>query len=188
MTIDVSALYTNIPHVEGIRAAQTFLQQRRDPTPPTHIVLRLIHLILTKNAFMFNGRYFHQIKGTAMGTKMAPTYANLFMGQLEEQLLKNSPIQPRVWKRYIDDIFCIIPNGAQNTESFLSYLNNQHDSIKFTSEASPRSINYLDVTVYTDINNKLCTHFILNQPMPTSTSITKATTHPTKNPPFPTAN
>lgn len=94
MTFNVSALYTNIPHSEGILDAQKFLVSRPTLDPPTHIILRLIHLILTKNAFMFNNRFYHQIKGTAMGTKMAPTYANLFMGFLEQRLLKDSPINP----------------------------------------------------------------------------------------------
>lgn len=157
MTIDVSALYTNIPHVEGIQAAQRFLLQRPTPQPPTHIILRLVHLILTKNAFMFNNKFYHQIKGTAMGTKMAPTYANLFMGHLEHKLLQNSPIRPKVWKRFIDDIFCIIPNGERDAPRFIEYLNQQHTSIKFTAEFSPSTVNYLDVTVYVNDDHKLQT-------------------------------
>lgn len=157
MTIDVSALYTNIPHVEGIQAAQKFLLQRPSFDPPTHTVLRLIHLILTKNAFMFNNKFYHQTKGTAMGTKMAPTYANLFMGHLESKLLQHSPVQPRVWKRFIDDIFCIIPEGLTNAPRFLDYLNSQHTSIKFTADYSPVRVNYLDVSVYIDSGLKIQT-------------------------------
>lgn len=147
MTIDVLAFYTNIPHSEGILATQKILVQRPTPDPPSHIILRLIHLILTKNAFMFDNKFYHQIKGTAMGTKMAPTYANLFMGMLESRLLQHSPTKPRIWKRFIDDIFCIIPNGAIEAPRFLEYLNNQHASIKFTADFSPNSVNFLDTTV-----------------------------------------
>ncbi len=46
---------------------------------------------------------YHQVQGTAMGTKMAPAYANLFMAELEERLLDNYHIKPIIWKRYIDD-------------------------------------------------------------------------------------
>ena len=35
---------------------------------------------------MFYNQYFLQIKGTAMGTKFAPTYATLVMGFLEENM------------------------------------------------------------------------------------------------------
>ena len=43
-----------------------------------------------------------------MGTRMAPSYANLFMAQLENELLANTSTKPLVWWRYIDDIFTII--------------------------------------------------------------------------------
>jgi hypothetical protein len=39
-----------------------------------------------------------------MGTKMAPPYANIFMGNLEERLLLSSLKQPPSWFRFIDDV------------------------------------------------------------------------------------
>jgi hypothetical protein len=47
-------------------------------------------MVLKKNNFTFNGDHYLQINGTAMGTKMAPSYANIFMGKLEKQLLESS--------------------------------------------------------------------------------------------------
>ena len=41
-------------------------------------------LVLEQNYFQFADRMYHQIQGTAMGTKMAPSYANIFMAELEE--------------------------------------------------------------------------------------------------------
>ena len=43
-----------------------------------------------------NEEYYVQKHGTAMGTKMAPAYANLFMGKLEEQALNGARIKPIV--------------------------------------------------------------------------------------------
>ena len=48
----------------------------------------MIEQILTMNNFEFNGEYYLQIQGTAMGTRMASSYANIFMGKLETQLLQ----------------------------------------------------------------------------------------------------
>ena len=42
-----------------------------------------------------------------MGTRMAPSYANLFMDRFERSSLAQEPILPLVWKRHIDDILCI---------------------------------------------------------------------------------
>ena len=41
-------------------------------------------------AFTFNGVHFLPQHGTAMGTHMAPFYANLFMGKLEQVLLQTN--------------------------------------------------------------------------------------------------
>ena len=40
-----------------------------------------------------------------MGTKMAPSFANLFLGMFELNALTNGPWQPHTWWRYIDDTF-----------------------------------------------------------------------------------
>ena len=91
---------------------------------------------------------FHQVQGMAMGTKMAPAYANIFMATLEERLLAGYDVSPVLWKRYIDDVFCIWPGSLASFEEFMTYLNSRHPTIKFTSEASQASVNYLDLTIY----------------------------------------
>ena len=37
-----------------------------------------------------------------MGTKLAPAYANIFMGKLEQTILSHAPYKPLFYKRYID--------------------------------------------------------------------------------------
>ena len=76
-----------------------------------------------------------------MGTKMAPSYANIFMAELEEQLLANYPIEPALWKRFIDDILCIWPGPTSEFKEFLKYLNEAHPTIN--SEYSNTNVNYL---------------------------------------------
>ena len=63
-------------------------------------ISKLISTILTKNNFSFNGEYYLQTQGTAMGTKMAPSYANIFMGEIERQFLDTQDYKPLVWWRY----------------------------------------------------------------------------------------
>ena len=55
----------------------------------------------------FDGKHFLQKRGTAIGTRMAPAYANIFMHDLESRLLDLAPVKPFLWLRYIDDIFMI---------------------------------------------------------------------------------
>ena len=42
-----------------------------------------------------------------MGTKMAVVFANIFMAEIETQILHKSANKPLVWKRYIDDIISL---------------------------------------------------------------------------------
>ena len=79
-------MYTNIPHKKGILNTQYYLKNNPDaynhPEHPTPEVLtELMKAVLKNNVFE---KYYLQIQGTAMGTKMALAYANLFMGKLEE--------------------------------------------------------------------------------------------------------
>ena len=151
-TIDVQSLYLKIPHKEGIEAVKNRLYYRNresDTVPiPPGAMSDLLSIVLTQNYFQFNDSMYHQVQGTAMGTKMAPSYANLFMAELEERLLRNSTTDPILWKRYIDDILCIWPGSQQSLDDFMQYLNGAHPTIKFTCESSPHSVDFLDVTIY----------------------------------------
>ena len=106
-TIDVKSLYLNIPHKDGVKAVLNRLyctQELADQmTIPPDTMTDLLRIVLEQNYFQFADRMYHQIRGTAMGTKMAPSYANIFMAELEEKLLDNYPKKPLLWKRYIDN-------------------------------------------------------------------------------------
>ena len=84
-----------------------------------------------------------------MGTRTAPSYANIFMADLENKLLDNSPnnLKPLIWKRYIDDIFVVWTHGEESLHTFINHLNTSHPTIKFEHEYSHLNIHFLDTTV-----------------------------------------
>ena len=88
-----------------------------------------------------------QPHGTAMGTRMAPSYANLFLTKFETDTLSRAPFQPFIWLRYIDDIFMIWTRSVLDLNTFTSFLNDIHTTIKFTCDYSFTSITFLDVNV-----------------------------------------
>ena len=59
-------------------------------------------MILTKRNFTFEEQNYLQIHGMAMGTQMAPSYANLFTGRLESRILEEADKKSSVWWRFID--------------------------------------------------------------------------------------
>jgi len=107
----------------------------------------LIKQILTKNNFELGDSHFLEIHGTAMGTRMAPSYANIFMGKLEKELLAHSRKKPTVWWRYIDDVFALWTHGEESLNNFIGEINQAHPTIKFTAEWSKESVSFLDTTV-----------------------------------------
>ena len=93
-------------------------------------------MILGMNNFSFNGQHVLQTHGTAMGTRIATSYANLFMGNFEQLAVENAPLKPEkfVWWRYIDDIFMIWTEGEDSLKTFINDINSIHLTIKFTHE------------------------------------------------------
>ena len=87
VTLDVSSLYTNIPTNEGIEACRRALNHRSANPIPNKTICDLIRMILTMNNFVSNDEHFLQQHGTAMGTRMAPAFANLFMGEFEKNAI-----------------------------------------------------------------------------------------------------
>ncbi len=150
VTLDVISLYPNIPILEGLRASWGFLSRnRKAETNLTNTsIIRLLNLVLTKNNFEFNGEHYIQIAGTAMGTRVAPSFANLFMGQFEKDHVYTYPLQPWCWFRFIDDIKFLWPHGREELDRFIHHLNFIHPTIKFTANISDITNDFLDTSLY----------------------------------------
>ena len=87
VTFDVVNLYTNISCPLGLRALEYWIDkhpEKIDERFTKEFLLEATALVLQNNVFKFNNKHYLQNKGTAMGTKMAPTYATLTLGFLEE--------------------------------------------------------------------------------------------------------
>lgn len=58
--------------------SKIYSRKHPDPKPPDAEILELLYINLTRNDFEFNGQYYLQTKGTAMGKRFAPAYANIY--------------------------------------------------------------------------------------------------------------
>ena len=98
--MDITSLYTVIPNGEGLLALKHFFDLRTVKEPSSETLLRLAELVLTLNCFSFATSYYKQINVVAMGTKMGPSYANLFVGYIEHQFFNqyNGP-KPELYRR-----------------------------------------------------------------------------------------
>lgn len=147
-SMDVSNLYTNIETPAGILAVKNIFQKYPDSKRPEKEILQLLHINLTRNDFEFNGQFYLQVKGTAMGKVFAPSYANIYMSQWESSALASCPKQPLHYYRYLDDIWGIWDHSEEEFHQFLDKLNSYCTSIQLTATLSQTSIDFLDTSTY----------------------------------------
>ena len=108
------------------------------------------------NNFTFNNKHYLQIHGTAMGTKMPPSFANLFLGLSEANALAKTPFKPHIWLRYIDNIF-MIWTGLQSWAKCLRHFIN-FDLNRTKSNPQPHSMLQIFEIKHRPIGKKLFQH------------------------------
>ena len=110
-----------------------------------------------RSHFVFDGQYYDQVDGVAMGSPLGPVLANIFMCHFKDKWVKNSSDCPNVWFRYVDDTFALF-RIKDTAIKFLHYINNRHDNIQFTTEfENNQQIPFLDVSIKRLDNNPLST-------------------------------
>ena len=111
-----------------------------------------------------------------MGTRLAPSFANIYMNHFEDNFVYPYPHKPTVWYRYIDDIFMIWDHGRDELNKFIPHLNTSSESIKFTSEISGTELNFLNVKVKME-NSHLTTNLYV-KPTDRNTYLPYNSAHP----------
>ena len=151
VTVDVKSLYTCIPNSQGLKACyEAWLDREMTDCqqPPAETLRNLLELVLKLNVIEFDRKHYLQTFGTSMGARLAPSYANVFMGSLEDKMLKSAKVKPTYYKRFVDDIFMIANCTEAQLTELIEHMNNQNPSIQFTHEFNRKEITFLDVIVY----------------------------------------
>ena len=146
-TMDVKSLYTNIPVTEGLQSVSNAFLKHPDRRRPDASVLSILRILLTSNDFEFRSERFLQVHGTAMGSAYGASFANIFLGEWEQQI-SEFPLQPKIWLRYIDDIFGIWEYNEKSLIDFTQSVNNLHPRINVTLNYSVDKISFLDLELY----------------------------------------
>jgi len=149
-SLDVESLFTNVPVKETIDIIINKIYHNSDHEPlpiPENLMRRLLEICTTKTPFKFNDRIYKQIDGVSMGSPLGPTFANFYMGHLEENFLKtSSTYKPFLYLRYVDDTFLFVESFDQAEKLMEQFENNS--VLRFTIEhENDKSIPFLDVLV-----------------------------------------
>ncbi|XP_056404927.1 uncharacterized protein LOC130296905 [Hyla sarda] len=182
-SIDVEALYSSIPHEWGLKATEHYLRSRGIPCQEhSRFVLSLLQFVLQHNYFIFDRRIYHQLRGTAMGSPCAPTYANVTLGWWEDNIVfgeEENQYTSKIlyWGRYIDDVFILWKGTEALFKEFVSSLNHNPIGLRFTSESSSVSLPFLDVLIEKDGRGSLRTS-IYRKPTATNNLLRYESHHP----------
>ena len=142
LSFDVKALYTSLPIERTVKIVRTKLEGDESLSESTPLsvdeVLKLLELCLKSTYFSFRKKFFHLKDGVAMGSPVSSIVANIFMEDFEERVMADAAqIRPKVWNRFVDDVFSIIRRNS--VEQFLQHLNKQDKNIVFTVEVEKRT-------------------------------------------------
>lgn len=163
-TGDVVAMYPSIDLDDAFNRIRTFLStnplcEHIDPDP----IMEALELIMKRNCFRFGDTYWLQTNGTAMGTPPAPSFATLYYGIFELDLLQRFDSSLHYLRRYIDDQFGLWIHDKdpevdrQRWEQFKSVQGN-YCSLDWEFSPLLKEINFLDLTLSLEpfcINTKL---------------------------------
>ena len=151
VSFDVVSLFTNVPTDLAIKVARKYLE--KDETLEEHTLLTVDNIILLLDMCLgaiylqFRQECYQQTQGTAMGSPVSVTVANLVMEDVEQRALSTFRGRcPLFWKRYVDDT-CIAIH-PEESEEFHGHLNSIEPPIQFTKEIQQdNKLPFLDINL-----------------------------------------
>ena len=120
-------------------------------------IVMLLEFCLKNTYFLFQGKYYKQVHGAAMGSPISLLIANLFMEEFEVKALTFSQKPNSLWLRYVDDTFVI--QEAEHSQQLLQHINTQDPHKQFTVEELDQegSLPFLDTLISPGPNSTLTT-------------------------------
>ena len=114
-------------------------------------VLEGLSIVMSNAVFQFNDECYSLNMGTATGTTVAPTYANLIMAYLETKMYTSvlqhfgQEVHQYVitnWFRFLDDGIILWKKQFGDITLFIDILNSLNPNLKFTHEMSEEKISF----------------------------------------------
>ena len=150
VSFDIVSLFTKVPVDLAAKVARERLTADQSLADRTALsaneIVSLLEFCLGATYLSYRGEMFQQVFGTAMGSPVSVTVANLVMEDVEQTALTFSTIQPPFWKRYVDDTFTALPQ--KQIQRFHNHLNSNEPTIQFTIETEVEgTLPFLDTRV-----------------------------------------
>ena len=137
-SLDVVSLYPSVDNDAAIDTLRLYLEKEKNNIQLYQFsvsdIILLTKAIFEKNCFSWKRSYYQQHRGLAMGNRLAPILAILFMDRIENQAIySDQALSLPLYYRYIDD--CITPASSPDEAiKIQDKLNSQDPSIRFEIE------------------------------------------------------
>lgn len=146
LTGDIGSLYTNIDTPLGLRLVREFLQEQKVVTGQIEWIMDLLSFVMHHSYLAFKGKVYHQRDGTAMGTTVAPTYANIVVYMLERRMLASFGPELILYRRYLDDVLVYV--HPDHLDRVKTCLNGLHPKLVFEFASDPAEAAFLDLHIF----------------------------------------
>jgi len=141
------SVFTNVPIVDSLELLSHHFEED---------VLALFKHVLTSTYFCFDGQFYKQTYGVAMGSPFSLVFANFFMEDFEKKAIEQATHKPVCWFRYVEDTFVIWSHEQEKLKDFLNHLNGLHNKIQFTMEKEEEDhLPFLDIDIYRKMDGSL---------------------------------
>lgn len=151
VSFDVVSLFTNIPIELVMEALENRWTEIATHTSiPKRKFIKMIKLCIENSYFSFLGVTYLQIFGVPMGSPLSPILAEIVLDMIIKLIIERVKdelnINIMVLKKYVDDLFLILPTGS--VDQVLNIFNRQNQYIQFTAEKEENyCIPFLDMLV-----------------------------------------
>ena len=205
-TADVTAMYPSIPLEEGMESFEEFLTLCSLPQCVVALYVSLMRWILTSLFVRLGPWVFAQVKGTAMGTNVAPEYANIvlfiaewkaFYSHMEDPFDPlpipfnycvdlEDPFEPILtivlYLRYIDDIFLMIIESILDPVEFEDKVKCiksivRFSELEFSAISFANTIDFLDMSITVNAETWAISHAIYIKPTNTHLHLPPSSQH-----------
>jgi Reverse transcriptase (RNA-dependent DNA polymerase)/GIY-YIG catalytic domain len=150
VSFDVCSLFPSIPENEAVSMLKEWICDQDIGNKHAELLCELLDIVSSQKFFQFDNIIYKQNGGVEIGGKLSPMIAEIFMSRLETKVLR-IPGTPKIYFRFVDDIFAVIKKGMGN--DVLKLFNEMHPKIEFTMESeSEGKIPFLDLLIGRDKN------------------------------------
>ncbi|XP_065094258.1 uncharacterized protein LOC135714816 [Ochlerotatus camptorhynchus] len=124
------------------------------------LFLELVNFCVGSSYFVYDGKYYEQVFGTAMGNPLSPIVVDLIMESLLDTTMRKLNFKPPFIRKYVDDLITAIP--LEKLQHILDVFNSYDVHIQFTHELEVNNkLPFLDMLLVRQDNQRIKTEWYM---------------------------